>query len=113
MKLYQHIMINYVVRFLKNNCYLSQKKDFSMDIFEWKDQVSYNLSYGRIVRLSVILAELYHVNASCKFKAKSLEQLAKCLELFQNILNFGLNESHENILEGLHTVLGCIHNLYF
>jgi hypothetical protein len=29
-----------------------------------------------------------------------------------NILNFVGNESRENITEGLHTVLGCIHNLY-
>jgi hypothetical protein len=83
-----------------------------MEIFEWKDRVSYNVLYGRIGRLYVILAELHHVNASCKFGAKSLEQLAECLELFWNILNFGLNESYENIPEGLHTVLGCIHNLY-
>jgi hypothetical protein len=42
-----------------------------MEIFEWKDPVDYNVSYGRIVRLYVILAELHHVNTSCKFRAKS------------------------------------------
>jgi hypothetical protein len=35
-----------------------------MDIFEWKDRAGYNVSYGRIGRVSVILAELHHVNAS-------------------------------------------------
>jgi hypothetical protein len=44
-----------------------------MEIFEWKDRVDYNVSYGRIVQLSVILAELHHVNASYKFRAKSQE----------------------------------------
>jgi hypothetical protein len=29
-----------------------------------------------------------------------------------NILKFIGNESHENIPEALHTVLGCIYNLY-
>jgi hypothetical protein len=76
-----------------------------MEIFEWKDRVGYNVLYGRIVWRSVILAELHHVNASCKFRAKSQEQLV-------DILNFGLNESRKNIPEGLRTVLACIHNLY-
>jgi hypothetical protein len=31
--------------------------------------------------------------------------------LMQNILKFGGNESHENVSEGLCTVLRCIHNL--
>jgi hypothetical protein len=31
--------------------------------------------------------------------------------VLRNILKFVENESRENILEGLHTVLGCIHNL--
>jgi hypothetical protein len=31
--------------------------------------------------------------------------------VLQNILKFVGNESCENIPEGLHTVLGCIHNL--
>jgi hypothetical protein len=53
-----------------------------MEIFEWKDRVGYNVSYGGIGRLSIILAELHHVNASCKFRTKTLEQLAECLELF-------------------------------
>jgi hypothetical protein len=50
-----------------------KKRIFSMEIFEWKDRVDYNVSYGRIVQLSVILAELHHVNASYKFRAKSQE----------------------------------------
>jgi hypothetical protein len=34
----------------------------------------------RMGRVPVNLAELHHVNASCKFNAKCLEQLADCLE---------------------------------
>jgi hypothetical protein len=37
-----------------------------MEIFEWKDRVSYNVLYGRIGRLYVILAELHHVNSGAK-----------------------------------------------
>jgi hypothetical protein len=32
--------------------------------------------------------------------------------VLQNILKFVGNETHENILEGLDTVLECIHNLH-
>jgi hypothetical protein len=32
--------------------------------------------------------------------------------VLRNILKFVSNESHENISEGLRTVLGYIHNLY-
>jgi hypothetical protein len=56
-----------------------------MEIFEWKDRVDYNVLYGRIVRLSIILAELHLVNASYKFRAKSLEQLAEWPESYGHV----------------------------
>jgi hypothetical protein len=66
-------MINYVVQFTKIFVIYRRKRIFSMEKFEWKDRVDYNVSYGRMVRPFVTLAELHHVNTSCKFRAKSQE----------------------------------------
>jgi hypothetical protein len=49
-------------------------------IFQYKNRVGYNVSLGRIGRVPMILVELHHVNTSCKFRARCLEQLAECLE---------------------------------
>jgi hypothetical protein len=46
-------------------------------IFERKDRVGYTFLSGRIDRVPVNSVELHQVNASCKFRAKCLEQLAE------------------------------------
>jgi hypothetical protein len=60
-------------------------------IFSRKDQVGYTVLFERNGRVPVILAELHHVNASCKFKAKILEQLAECLEQLAKSLRVRLS----------------------
>jgi hypothetical protein len=50
-------------------------------IFAWKNRVGYTFSSGRIDRVPVNSVELHQVNASCKFRAKCMEQLAESLRV--------------------------------
>jgi hypothetical protein len=58
-------------------------------IFARKDRVGYTFSSGRIGRVPANLAKLHQVNASYKYRAKCLEQMAESLRVRPSPWVFG------------------------